>query len=104
MTTMTLKADWRCLTVALYFLTGCSGMGGGQFDESSPQDTPEEVRLKAVLLEQDDIAGSAIDVTIEEERLLLEGFVEKQSEKERVEELMREHSDLDEVDNRIEVK
>ncbi|MFW5823846.1 MAG: BON domain-containing protein [Marinobacter sp.] len=99
-----MKTDWHYLILSLGLLAGCSGLGGGEFGESAPQDTPEEVRLKAILLEEDDIAGSAIDINIDDDRLVLEGFVEEDRQRERVEELMREHSELDEVENRIEVK
>lgn len=98
------KADWRYLLLCLILVGGCSAFQEEQFTESSPQGTAEEVRLKAVLLEADDIAGSAIDVTIDDDRLVLEGFVEKESQRQRAEELMQEHGDVDEVVNRIEVK
>lgn len=94
-------ADWRYLILVAGLLAGCAG---DPFSESSPQDTSAEVSLKSVLLEDEDIAGSAIDVTIDGDRVLLEGFVEKESQRQRAEELVREHSELDEVDNRIEVK
>lgn len=88
--------------LSLTLVTGCSG-----FSDQSPQggiDSAEEVRLKAVLLEAEDLAGSAIDITVNQNAILLEGFVETDSQRLRAEDLMREHSDFNEVTNRIEVK
>ncbi|MGM0569395.1 BON domain-containing protein [Marinobacter sp.] len=99
-----MKADRRYLILAACLLAGCATTDSGQFSESSSQDTSAEVRLKSVLLEDDDIAGSAIDVTIDGERIVLEGFVEDDSQRQRAEQLVREHGDVSDVDNRIEVK
>lgn len=99
-----MKPDWRYLILAALLAGGCATTDSDQFSESSPQGTSAEVRLKSVLLEDEDIAGSAIDITIEDERIVLEGFVEQDSQRERVEQRVREHGDVDQVDNRIEVK
>jgi len=93
-----------CLVaLSLTLLVSCSGMGG-QLSSSSVNDTAEEVRLKAVLLEADDLAGSAIDITVSQGVIVLQGFVETELQRTRAEDLMREYSDLDDVSNRIEVK
>ena len=84
----------------LIALSGCAGFS----DENTRQDAAEAVRLKAVLLEAPDLAGSAINVTVGEGRILLEGFVEKTSQRERAEDLIRDHSDIGRVSNRIQVK
>lgn len=94
----------RCLAaLSLILVVSCSGMDG----QSSPlgvNDTAEEIRLKAVLLEADDLAGSAINITVNQGTILLQGFVETDGQRSRAEDLMREHSDMNEVSNRIEVK
>lgn len=98
-----MKIDNWLVVLSLILVGSCSGIGG----QSSPlggNDTAEEVRLKAVLLEADDLAGSAIDITVNQGTIVLEGFVETDSQRSRAEDLMREHSELDEVTNRIEVK
>lgn len=101
-----MRADRRnvLLFLCVLGLSGCAGLSGGGPGNDGQQDSAEAVRLKAVLLEAEDLAGSAIDVTVGDEGILLEGFVETDSERERAEELVREHADIDRVTNRIEVK
>lgn len=91
------------VVLSLILVMSCSVIDG-QSPASGVNDSAEAVRLKAVLLEADDLAGSAIDITIKQDTILLEGFVETDSQRSRAEDLMREHSDLDVVTNRIEVK
>lgn len=87
----------------LLLVTGCAGFDGEPATDIPRQGTPEEVRLKAVLLESEDIAGSAIDITIDQGRIVLEGFVETAAQRQQAEGLMRDSSDMD-VTNRITVK
>ncbi|GGY65783.1 BON domain-containing protein [Marinobacter zhanjiangensis] len=96
------RSDWLnvVLVSGMIVFSGCAGFAG----ENTQQDAAEAVRLKAVLLEAPDLAGSAIDVTVSEDRILLEGFVEKATQRQRTEDLVREHSEIDQVSNRIEVK
>ena len=78
-----------CVAVlALMLSLNCSGLDN-QASPVNSNDTAREARLRAVLLEADDLAGSAINVTVKQ------GTIEL---------LMREHSDLADVSNRIEVK
>lgn len=100
------RADWRSVVLLLWlvvFFSGCAGFPG-EGSGNAQQDSAEAVRLKAVLLEAEDLAGSAIDVTVKDDRILLEGFVEKSAQRQRAEDLVREHSDIDRVTNHIEVK
>ncbi|MFC4258842.1 BON domain-containing protein [Marinobacter lacisalsi] len=101
-----MKADWRNTVLLLWLLiiSGCAGFPGDGSGSTAEQDNAEAVRLKAVLLEAEDLAGSAIDVTVGDNRILLEGFVEKSSQRQRAEDLVREHADIERVTNRIEVK
>lgn len=101
-----MRADWRNVLLLLCFLvmSGCAGLSGDGPVNDGQQDSAKAVRLKAVLLEAEDLAGSAIDVTVGDDRILLEGFVETDSQRERAEDLVREHADIDRVTNRIEVK
>ncbi len=98
-----MKTDWRALILLLMFIPGCAVFDGDQ-DVDGAQDSAEEVRLKAVLLEADNLGGAAIDVTIDQETILLEGFVETDAQRKRAENLMRENSDIDSVTNRLEVR
>lgn len=106
MTPTMMRADWRSilLLLCLLVISGCAGLSGDGPVSDGQQDSTEAVRLKAVLLEAEDLAGSAIDVTVGDDRILLEGFVETDSQRERAEDLVREHADMDRVTNRIEVK
>lgn len=97
----TMKADYRYLMLWFMLVSGCTVFDGSGM---AKQDTAEAVRLKAVLLEADDLAGSAIDITIDEGEILLEGFVETTAQRQRAEDLVRENSKLDNVSNQIEVK
>ncbi|SFR42046.1 BON domain-containing protein [Marinobacter daqiaonensis] len=93
-------ALWLCLVLT----GGCAGFGGEPSAYETQQGTAEEVRLKAVLLEAEDLAGSAIDITVNDGGIVLEGFVETTAQRQRAEDLMREYSDMDDVTNRITVK
>ena len=104
MSLTTMKTDGRYLVLCLALVTGCAGFDGRPPTDVPRQDSAEAVRLKAVLLEAEDLAGSAIDITIDQGRILLEGFVETASQRQRTEELVRENSDMDDVTNRIKVK
>ncbi|PXX91633.1 hypothetical protein DIT71_07065 [Marinobacter vulgaris] len=96
-----MNADSRYLVLWLMLTSGCAGFDGSVM---ARQDTAEAVRLKAVLLETEDLAGSAINITIDESEILLEGFVETATQRQRAEELVRENSSVDDVSNRIVVK
>ncbi|MEP1213968.1 MAG: BON domain-containing protein [Marinobacter sp.] len=96
-----MKADFRHLVLWLMLVSGCATIDGSGMAE---QDAAEAVRLKAVLLEADDLAGSAIDVTIHEDEILLEGFVETTAQRQRAEDLVRKNSELNSVTNEIVVK
>jgi osmotically-inducible protein OsmY len=97
----TMKTECRYLIIWLVLGSGCAG-----FDSSGMQrqDTAEEVRMKAVLLEAEDLAGSAINITIREGQTLLEGFVETAEQRQRAEDLVRQGSNGDNVRNRIRIK
>ncbi|MDK8465229.1 BON domain-containing protein [Marinobacter sp. SS13-12] len=101
MSLTTMMAETRYLVLWLMLVTGCSVFDGSGM---ATQDTAEAVRLKAVLLEAEDLAGSAIDITIVEGEILLEGFVETTTQRQRAEDLVRENSKLDGVSNQIVVK
>ncbi|WP_152208177.1 BON domain-containing protein [Marinobacter changyiensis] len=96
-----MKVECRYLVLWLMLVSGCAGVDGTGMAE---QDTPEEVRLKAVLFEAEDIAGSAINITINEDEILLEGFVETAVQKQRVEDLVRQNSGSGNVNNQITIK
>lgn len=99
-----MKADRRYLLLCVLLIGGCAGLGGGLFSDEPQRETRKAVRLEAVLLEAQDLAGSALQVTIRQDRILLEGFVETTSQRQRAEDLMRKNSDIDTVTNRIIVK
>ncbi len=97
----TMKTECRYLVLWLTLVSGCTSFGGSGM---AKQDTVEEIRLKAILLETEDLAGSAINITVDEGQVLLEGFVETATQRQRAAELVRENSSLDDVSNRITVK
>ena len=92
------------LFLGVLLVNGCAGLSGEGSGNNAQQDSAEAVRLKAVLLDAEDLAGSAIDVTVGENRILLEGFVEKSAQRRKAENLIRENSDTGRVTNRIQVK
>lgn len=96
-----MKVEHRFLVIWLVLVTGCTPFEGSGM---ANQETEEAVRLKAVLLEADNLAGSAIDITIDEGEILLEGFVETTAQRRQAEELVRKNSKLDKVSNQIVVK
>lgn len=98
-----MTADGRSLMLWLMLVSGCT-VFNGELSDMQRQDSAEEVRLKAVLLEAGDLAGSAIDITIDGDEILLEGFVETTTQRQRAEDLVRENSKLDAVSNQIVVK
>lgn len=101
MSLITMMTETRYLVLWLMLVSGCSVFDGSGM---ATQDTAEAVRLKAVLLEAEDLAGSAIDITIVDGEILLEGFVETSTQRQRAEDLVREHSSMDDVSNQIRVK
>lgn len=94
-----MKADPRYLLLWLLLISSCAPLTDGL-----QRETREAVRLEAVLLEAQDLAGSALEVTIKQGSILLEGFVETASQRQRAEDLVRRNSDIDTVTNRITVK
>lgn len=98
-----IKAHCCRLMLLLLLVSGCSTLDQG-LSGMPQQDSGDEIRLKAVLLEAEGLAGSAINVTIDGDKILLDGFVETDSQRQRAEDLMRENSGLNDVINRITVK
>jgi len=98
-----MKADRRYLLLWLLLLGGCASFEGGLFNQAV-QENKEAVRLEAILLEAPDLAGSALEVTIKQDRIVLDGFVETVSQRQRAEDLVRQNSDITSVTNRITVK
>ncbi|WP_404363311.1 BON domain-containing protein [Marinobacter sp.] len=96
----------RLLPVLILVLAaGCAGPGAHQDEATlSRQDSLEALEIKAALIEELGISGSAIDVTVEEGQVILEGFVETRQQSQRAEDIAQEQSDAGRVDNRITVK
>lgn len=88
----------------LGLLTGCADAPINESARLEQQDSRAAVRIKAWLLEAEDLAGSAIDVDLDGDRAILRGFVETDEQRERAEAITREHDRVNEVDNRISVK
>ncbi|NMT64811.1 BON domain-containing protein [Marinobacter orientalis] len=98
------RHDWTGVLVAVVLLSGCADAPVNESARLEHQDSPQAVRIKALLLEEPGLAGAAIDVDIRNGRIVLEGFVETGDGRERAEAIAREHSPGSEVENRIIVK
>lgn len=90
------------LFLAALWVVGCAGFLANESAELSRQDAPEAVRITAALLDDPNLAGSAIDVQYEQGRVTLTGFVETQEQRQRAEQIARQYAQ--EVINNIEIK
>ncbi|CAM3888192.1 BON domain-containing protein [Vreelandella rituensis] len=98
------RGEWMGLLLAAALLAGCADTPINESARLENQDSPQAVRIKALLLEEPDLAGSAIDVDMRNDRVILEGFVETEDQRERAEAIARDHGSGSEVENRITVK
>jgi osmotically-inducible protein OsmY len=98
------RRDWIGALLAAALLVGCADTPINESARLEHQDSPQAVRIKALLLEEPDLAGAAIDVDMSDERVILEGFVETEDQHERAEAIAREQGSGSEVENRITVK
>ena len=103
------RAVWKdiTLTVALLLVGSLAGCVSQPVNESASveqQDSAVAVAIKSRLLEAPDLAGSAIDVTLEGDRAILTGFVETEEQKERAEAIAEEHDQVKAVVNNLTVK
>lgn len=90
--------------LALVSIAGCQSLWGNESAQPAAQATVQAVRIKALFLEEPDLAGSAIAVEFDAGRVVLGGFVETQEQRRRAETIAAEQDDVDEVVNRIVVK
>ena len=95
---------WLILVSTLGLLAGCASPLGNEAADLSEQDSAAAVRIKGSLIQQLEMAGTAIDVQVENGRALLGGFVETAAERERAAEIARRHQAVTEVVNEIVVK
>ncbi|MYL22634.1 BON domain-containing protein [Vreelandella massiliensis] len=100
---MTPRACIGGLIVAL-LLIGCADTPVNESARLANQDSPQAVRIKAQLLEAPELAGAAIDVDMRNDRVILEGFVETEEQRERAEAIAREQGSGSEIENKITVK
>lgn len=98
------RGEWMGLLLAAALLAGCADTPINESARLENQDSPQAVRIKALLLEEPDLAGSAIDVDMHNDRVILEGFVETEGQRERAEAIARDQGSGSEVENRITVK
>ena len=94
----------QCSLLLPVLLTACASPIGKESAEMSQQASAEAVEIKVRLLEEPGLAGSAIDVTVDSEKVVLEGFVETREQSQRAEEVAREAGSGGNVVNRITVK
>lgn len=92
------------LLIALMFISGCQSLWNVESSRPAAQAATEAVRIKALFLEEPDLAGSALHVEFDAGRVLLSGFVERQDQRQRAEDIAAAQDDVDEVVNRIVVK
>jgi osmotically-inducible protein OsmY len=62
------------LALTLALATGCAGSTSKEAATLARQDSAEAVRIKAALFEAPGLAGSAIDVTLQDNEVILEGL------------------------------
>lgn len=98
------RRDWIGVLLAGTLLAGCADTPINESARLENQDSPQAVRIKALLLEEPGLAGSAIDVDMSGDGVILEGFVETEDQRERAEAIAREQGQGSEVENRITVK
>ncbi|MFO7762694.1 MAG: BON domain-containing protein [Wenzhouxiangellaceae bacterium] len=103
--TVTCRAGiFMIMALVLMSIAGCQALWGNESAQPAAQATVQAVRIKALFLEEPDLAGSAIAVEFEAGRVVLAGFVETQEQRQRAETIAAEQDGVDEVVNRIEVK
>jgi len=101
------RRGWIGTLLAVALVAGCADTPVNESARLENQDSPQAVRIKALLLEEPDLAGSAIDVDLRDDRVILEGFVETENQRERAEAIAREQGEKGEnreVENRLTVK
>lgn len=98
------RSAWGCALLVLALITGCASPMGDESATLGQQDSVAAVRIKASLFEAEGLAGSAIDVDLKNGRVVLDGFVETQAQREQAEAIARRHKEVIEVENRITVK
>lgn len=92
------------MAFALMLFAGCQSLWSDKSAQPAAQAAVEAVRIKALFLEEPNLAGSAIAVEFDAGRVVLSGFVETQEQRRRAETIAATQDDVDEVVNRIEVK
>lgn len=92
------------LLVALILTSGCQSLWSVESSQPAAQGTVEALRIKALFLEEPDLAGSALHVEFDAGRIVLSGFVERQDQRQRAEDIAAAQDDVDEVVNQIVVK
>lgn len=92
------------ILISTLLVSSCVGFLGEEPAGWDHQAAPEAVRIKALLMEAPDLAGSAIAVEYDQGRVTLGGFVAKEEQRQRAETIAREQDEVDEVTNNIEVK
>ncbi len=85
-------------------ISSCAGFLGEEPAGWDQQASPEAVRIKALLMDASNLAGSAIAVEFHQGLVKLGGFVETEEQRSRAGAIAREQEGVDEVINNIEVK
>ena len=84
--------------------TGCATPWANESAKLENQDSDSAVRIKAALIAEPGLAGSAIDVEIEDGEAVLTGFVETEAQARQAVRLARGQQGVSTVINRIVVK
>lgn len=84
--------------------TGCANPWANDSAKLENQDSDAAVRIKAALIHDPRLAGSAIDVEIDDGRVVLTGFVETEEQSQSAIEVARRQQGVATVVNRITVK
>jgi osmotically-inducible protein OsmY len=85
-------------------LGGCASPWPNESADLSAQDSATALRVKAALIDAPELAGAAIDVTMEDGRARLAGFVETAEQRRLAERIAGREDGVDGVINDIVVK
>ncbi len=84
--------------------TGCANPWANEAAKLENQNSEVAVRIKASLISEPGLAGSAIDVKIEDGKAVLSGFVETEAQARQAVRIARDQKGVSAVVNRLVVK
>jgi hypothetical protein len=97
---------WLSLLLVVVTLSGCAGLfsSRGGVEEEPREDVVMAMKVKAALIENEQLSAAAITVEASNNRIRLSGFVETDSQRQLASEVASQVPGVTEVTNDIEVK